>query len=59
MQHDYHKSILSSQHFHLDNDNCLEIIAVKSKAKDLTELTDKLIAVKGIQHGKLSMSRVD
>jgi len=59
IQHDYHKSILSSQHFHLDNDNCLEIIAVKGKAKDLTELADKLIAVKGIQHGKLSMSRVD
>ncbi len=59
IQHDYNKSILSSQHFHLDNDNCLEIIAVKGKAKDLTELSDKLIAVKGIQHGKLSMSRVD
>jgi len=59
IQHDYHKSILSSQHFHLDNDNCLEIIAIKGKAKDLTELADKLIAVKGIQHGKLSMSRVD
>lgn len=59
IQHDYHKSILSSQHFHLDNNNCLEIIAVKGKARDLTELADKLIAVKGMQHGKLSMSRVD
>ncbi|MFO7852531.1 MAG: nickel-responsive transcriptional regulator NikR [Bacteroidota bacterium] len=59
IQHDYHESILSSQHFHLDNDNCLEIIAVKGKARDLTELADKLIAVKGMQHGKLSMSRVD
>lgn len=59
IQHDYHKSILSSQHFHLDHNNCLEIIAVKGKSKELTELADKLIAVKGIQHGKLSMSRVD
>jgi CopG family nickel-responsive transcriptional regulator len=59
VQHEYHKSILSSQHFHLDNDNCLEIIAVKGKAKELTELADKLIAIRGIQHGKLSMSRVD
>jgi len=59
IQHDYRKLILSSQHFHLDNNNCLEIIAVKGKAKDLTELADKLIAVRGIQHGKLSMSRVD
>lgn len=59
IQHEYHNSILSSQHYHLDNNNCLEIIAVKGKAKDLTKLADKLIAVKGIEHGKLSMSRVD
>ena len=59
IQHDHHRSILSSQHIHLDEDNCLEIIAVKGKARDLTELANKLIAVKGIQHGKLSMSRVD
>lgn len=59
IQHDYHQSILSSQHFHLDSNNCLEIIAVKGKARDLTDLANKLIAVKGIQHGKLSMSRTD
>jgi len=29
LQHDYHHVILSSQHFHLDNDLCMEIIAVK------------------------------
>ncbi|HKL67592.1 MAG TPA: nickel-responsive transcriptional regulator NikR [Bacteroidales bacterium] len=59
IQHKSHGSILASQHFHLDNDNCLEIIAVKGKAKELTALADALIAVKGIQHGKLSMSRID
>jgi CopG family nickel-responsive transcriptional regulator len=59
IQHNYYEIILSSQHFHLDHDKCLEIIAVKGKAIDLTELADKLIAVKGIQHGKLTMSRAD
>ena len=59
MQHDYNQVILSSQHFHLDHDKCLEIIAVKGRAAILTELSDKLIAVKGIQHGKLTMSRAD
>lgn len=37
----------------------MEIIAVKGKAITITELADKLIAVKGIQHGKLTMSRAD
>ena len=59
IQHNYHDAILSSQHFHLDHDICMEIIAVKGMASVLTELSDKLIAVKGIQHGKLTMSRAD
>ncbi len=59
IQHEYHTAILSSQHFHLDFDKCLEIIAVKGKAAELTEMADKLIALKGIYHGKLTMSRAD
>lgn len=59
IQHEYHDRILSSQHFHLEKDLCMEIIAVKGKASVLTELADRLIAVKGIQHGKLTMSRAD
>jgi len=56
IQHDYYEVILSAQHFHLDHDNCLEIIAVKGESSKLTELANRLIAIKGIQHGKLTMS---
>jgi len=56
MQHDYHDLILATQHFHLDHDNCLEIIAVKGEAVKLSLLANKLIALKGIQHGMLTMS---
>jgi CopG family nickel-responsive transcriptional regulator len=59
IQHDHHDVILSSLHFHLEKDLCMEIIAVKGKAAVLTKLADKLIAVKGIHHGKLTMSRAD
>lgn len=59
IQHEYYDLILSSQHFHLNHDNCLEIIAVKGTAKKLTELSDKLIGMKNIIHGKLVMSRTD
>ncbi len=58
-QHEFHDAILSSQHYHLSHDICLEIIAVKGKAKTLTELSEKLIAIKGIMHGKLVMSKAD
>ena len=59
LQHDYHHCILSSQHIHLSHDLCLETIAVKGKAHQLTELADKIIALKGIQHGKLVMSKAE
>ncbi|HNW57556.1 MAG TPA: nickel-responsive transcriptional regulator NikR [Bacteroidales bacterium] len=59
IQHEYFDVILSSLHFHLNHDNCLEIVAVKGKAKRLTELSDKLIGIKGMIHGKLVMSRVE
>jgi len=59
IQHNYFDVILSSQHYHLSHDICLEIIAVKGYANKLTELSDKLISIKGIKHGKLVMSKTD
>jgi CopG family nickel-responsive transcriptional regulator len=51
--------ILSSQIFHLNTENCLEVVAVKGPSFQLTELADQLISVKGVQHGKLNMSKVE
>lgn len=59
IQHEYFDVILSSQHFHLSHENCIEIVAVKGTANKLTELSDKLIGIKGIIHGKLVMSRAE
>ena len=59
IQHNFYDVILSSQHFHLSHEICLEIIAVKGIANRLTELSDKLISIKGIKHGKLIMSKTD
>ena len=59
IQHDYFDVILSSQHYHLSHEICLEIIAVKGPAIKLTQLADKLIGLKGISHGKLVMSAAD
>jgi len=56
IQHDFHSLILAVQHVHLDHNNCLETIAVKGKASQLKLLSDQLIALKGIKHGRLVMS---
>ena len=59
IQHDYLKEILAVQHFHLSHETCMEIIAVKGQAYRLTELSDKVISLKGIRHGKLVMTQSD
>lgn len=56
IQHDFQGTIISTQHIHLDHDNCLELIAVKGAAVNITKLADTLKSVKGVKHGTLSMS---
>jgi len=56
IQHDFQSTIISTQHIHLDHNNCLELIAVKGSATDITKLADTLKSVKGVKHGTLSMS---
>ncbi len=57
IQFEYHDVILSVQGFYLNEMNYLEIIAVKGPSHKLTEVSEKLISIKGIQHGKLVMSK--
>jgi CopG family nickel-responsive transcriptional regulator len=59
IQMEYRDAVLNSQHFILNEQNTLEIIAVKGTSSRLTELSDKLIGIKGILHGKIIMSRTD
>jgi len=56
LQHDYQQIIISTQHIHLDHDHCLEIVAVRGRAKSIRQLADALKAVKGVRHGTLSMT---
>jgi CopG family nickel-responsive transcriptional regulator len=50
IQHDFQELIISSQHIHIDHDNCMEMIAVKGNANKLMELESRLKAEKGVKH---------
>ena len=54
IQHDFHDVILSSQHVHLDHDNCLEIVAVRGRPGEVESLVRQLKAVKGLKHVSLA-----
>ena len=56
LQHRYHAEIISCMHVHLDAHSCLEVLAVKGRADKIKKIADKLIATKGVKHGKLVMT---
>ncbi len=56
VQHDYHHHIVSTTHVHMDHHNCLEVIIVRGKAQEIQELSDRLIALRGVRDGHLAMS---
>jgi CopG family nickel-responsive transcriptional regulator len=56
LQHTYHTNILSSMHVHLDKHNCLEVLVIRGKAKEIKKISDTLLASRGVKHGKLVMT---
>ncbi|HOD13729.1 MAG TPA: nickel-responsive transcriptional regulator NikR [Spirochaetota bacterium] len=56
IQHHYHRIIVSTTHIHLDEHNCLEVLILKGKARDVQTIADKLLAIKNVRHGKLSVT---
>jgi CopG family nickel-responsive transcriptional regulator len=56
LQHRAHRLIKSTLHVHLDEDNCLEVLVVQGKSDEIKKIADRLIGMKGVKHGKLSMT---
>lgn len=59
IQQEHQDLVLSSAQYYLNHNFCLHIATVTGMAYRLTELADKLTAIRGIRHGKLVMSRAD
>ena len=56
IQHDHFRSIIFTSHVHIDHDNCLEIIVVKDKGGVISGFTEKVLALKGVKHGKFVLT---
>jgi CopG family nickel-responsive transcriptional regulator len=55
-QHSHHDQIISTLHVHLDAHNCLEVLIIRATVKDIKQIANELIGVKGVKHGKLVMT---
>src|SRR4029078_9054764 len=56
IQHRFHALVLSGMHVHLDHSHCLEVLVVKGKGSEIKKVSEPLIGVKGVKHGKLAMT---
>ena len=56
LQHDHHDMIISVMHVHLEHDHCLEVMVIKGAASEAKKLAGRLIGVKGVKHGKLTIT---
>lgn len=50
IQHRHRRIICSSMHLHLDEQMCLEAIAVRGQAREIRELTDMLRSKRGVRY---------
>lgn len=55
-QHQVHGAVISSLHVHLDEHNCLEVLVVKGKGREIRKVAERLIGTRGVKHGKLVTS---
>jgi len=56
VQHENHELVVSTSHAHLDHDSCLEVLIVHGKSARVEQFADRLIGLKGVQHGRLVMT---
>ncbi|MEM2796489.1 MAG: nickel-responsive transcriptional regulator NikR [Candidatus Hadarchaeales archaeon] len=54
IQHESKSSIASSLHLHIDERNCLEVLLVCGKVKDIKKLASRIESMRGVKQLKLT-----
>ena len=55
LQHSHILHIIASTHVHLDHDNCLEVIILKGKVKEIEKLGNHIASLKGVKLSRVNM----
>lgn len=59
VQHEMHEHVMATTHFHLDKANCLELIVVKGKAREIQQLKNKLTSLKGVAYSGMTIAPME
>ena len=55
-QHVAGAMVLAATHVHLDHNYCLEVIIMKGRSKDIQGVADRMLALRGVELGKLVLT---
>ena len=53
--HGHHDLSMATLHVHLDDDNCMEVTALKGTGAEVQHFADHVIAERGVRYGRLVM----
>ena len=53
IQHENHKAVVSALHVHMDEHNCLEVLVLRGRGRDVISMGEGLVSTKGVKFGKL------
>jgi CopG family transcriptional regulator, nickel-responsive regulator len=53
IQHENHRAVVSALHVHMDEHNCLEVLVLRGRGKDVLSMGDGLVSTKGVKYGKV------
>lgn len=53
IQHENHKAVVSALHVHMDEHNCLEVLVLRGRARDVIRMGEGLVSTKGVKFGKV------
>lgn len=57
IQHEYEPLVRSTTHLHLRERLCLEVIVAQGRVSTIREFSDKLRALRGVEHGGVVLTR--
>ena len=52
IQHHNHKAVVSALHVHMDEHNCLEVLVLRGRARDVVKMGNELASTRGVKYGK-------
>ncbi len=52
IQHENPRAVVSALHVHLDPHNCLEVLVLRGRAREVQSMGEGLVSTKGVKYGK-------